>query len=352
MEFDDLNILTNKRVLLLAPNFYSLHTQIIEALEKLGTKVKYLPDICQKHNPYLGSSSFTNLKKLYYNIFNPNKKYLSSYKCIMTEKWDYFLCIDGYSFDPIIVKYLKKTNKDLKSILYLWDSLNYFDFTRHFKYFDKILTFDPEDSRQYNLIYQPLFWTEDNTSQNIDQDLDVSFVGTLHSDRYQITKEIVKECKDLNLKYEIKLIINNTKLSIVDHIRYLYYKKRKTPEAVGMIDEYLAKKGILTDEIITNKPLTDIEIKSLINRSKCILDIAKRNQKGLSNRMIEALGANKKVITTIKQSSEYSLCSHNVQYLNRSKIKLDKEFIQSTSTICRDDIMNLRVDNWIRNLLS
>lgn len=346
------NLLANKRVLLLAPDFYSLHTQIIEALKVLGAEVKYIPDVCQNHNPYFGNSSFPRLKKLYYNIFNPNKKHLSSYDYIINERWDYFLCIDGYSFEPTLIKNLKETNPDIKTVLYLWDSLNYFDFTRYFKYFDKVHTFDPEDSKKYNLIYQPLFWTEDNTPQCQNQDLDISFVGTLHSDRYQIAKKVVSECKKQNLKYEIKLIINNAKLSLLDDIRYRYYKNKRTPAAIGMVDEYLAKKGILSNEIITNKPFTDTEIKSLMNRSKCILDIVKQNQKGLSNRMIEALGSNKKVITTVKQDPENSIGSCNVQYLNRSNIKLDKEFISSTTIARGDDVMNLRIDNWIKHLLS
>lgn len=345
-----------KKVLLLAPPFYSLNDQIRRALEKQCYKVTFIPDLLQKFNPNFSTSSLVALKKIYYNICQPNLRYLNQYLNEINCKYDYFVCINGYSFHPSLLKSLRRVNSSIKAILYLWDGLSFFDFSKIFSFFDSVFTFDYKDAVERNIKYLPLYWIKNEHCGLINDKYDLSFIGTLHSDRFRLIKEIVSQCNELNLRYFIKLVYRERELSLLDSLRYIYYKKRNNPSAIAFIDEYNILQGNVSADYLCNTSFSNKDVESVIEGSRCVLDIELPYQTGLTNRMVSSMGNGKKVITTNKAIRDTPLWDeNNICCIDRKNPVLDNEFISSDyipNPVIVDYLKSLHIDNWIKTLLN
>lgn len=345
-----------KKVLLYAPPFYSLYKQIQEELERQCCEVTFIPDTFQRINPYSSTSSFRSLKRIYYNLYKPNLKYLKQYKNRIENVYDYFICINGFSFHPSILTELRRGNPNIKAVLYLWDSLSFFDFSKSFPYFDSIFSFDYTDAQKGNLKYLPLYWIQNNNAKLFsDIKYGLSFIGTLHTDRLRIIRKIMKQCDELEINYFIKLVYKERRLSLLDPIRYLYYKTKLIPNAIGYVDEYKVLRGNIKEDYICNTPFTSNEVESIMQNSNCILDVELPYQTGLTNRMISSMGNKKKIITTNQAVKDLPFWDkNNICCIERESPMLNKDFICS-GYVPNKEITNylesLRIDNWIKTLL-
>lgn len=347
------NYLFNKRILLLAPPFYSLHTELIDGLRQLGAYVEFIPDEVRAFNPYFGTASFKQIKLILYRLFKPNNRFLKKFSDIISQEWDYFLCIDGYTFEDEIVKILKQHNPNIKTILYLWDSVEFFNFTRNFSSFDNIYSFDIKNCKKYKIKYYPLWWIP-NLQSNGDI-VDFAFVGTMHSDRYQILKKIATLCKDNNLSYNFKLVINGgTSTNFIDKIRYWIYKERKNPSAIGFIDEYNLKTGAEKCDFVYFNKLTSQEVQRTINSSHCVIDIANPLQTGYTNRAINSLAEGKLVATTVEIEDNFISNLPQIIYLDRDDISsFIRKYKERRLKINKESqpLDSLKIDQWLLTIL-
>jgi len=123
---------------------------------------------------------------------------------------------------------------------------------------------------------------------------DVFFVGQLKGREITLSK-LIKEFKDNKITYHFHLVYGN------------HYKNE--------IDNEL--KGCIGDRLMTYKDTLD-----KINRSRCLLDLTQKGQKGLTLRPIEALIYKKKLITdniAIKEEAFYN--SNNIWIIGDSDEK-------------------------------
>ena len=83
---------------------------------------------------------------------------------------------------------LKKKYSTATFILYLWDSLeNNVSLERNIKLFDRCFSFDRFDVKKYDLKYRPLFFGNGFKLRSMQQfKFALSFLGTVHSDRYLV----------------------------------------------------------------------------------------------------------------------------------------------------------------------
>lgn len=338
--------LQGKKILFLGPKFYELTEQVVSEFKKLGADVKYIEDKINSHHPNFYNKSFNKIRNLLYYLC-PNKINIS--KEIIQTNWDIFFCINGWSISDKLIKSLFKYKKPF-SILYLWDSLNYFNFGNNFKYFDKIYTFDPVDANTNNLNYLPLFWVNQNDNRSDEIIYDISFIGTYHTDRYKIIKEIESQCNENNIKYYFKLVLKPQNL-VIQKFKYLYYLFQKNEKANQFKEEYKFITGKLKDNLITKTSFPAAEIAKITSKSKCVLDIVLENQQGYSNRCINSLALNKNVITTIKNiNKDSSYNFSNLYYLDRNNPKLNLNIFNDISKDNNEDnklLNKLKLDNWL-----
>lgn len=347
--------LKGKKVLLWAPSFYALHIQIIEGLKKSGCEVSFIADCLQSYNPNFSTSSFKFLKKIYYSIVNPNVKYIKQYEAELDQKYDLLFVINGYAFDEYLINFLKRKNPNLKSVLYLWDGLAFFDFSNNFQYFDSVFTFDIKDAKDYGVNFLPLFWVKEPFEPTLNLSYDLFFVGTLHSDRCRILDKISKQCEREQIKSFLRLVIRKRILNVIDKLRYLYYKYKKTPNAQGFIDEYLYLKNRKKSSFLTTDILSSQEFYQKMINSKCVLDLELPYQTGVTNRMIAALANHKKIVTTNVYVKEYPFYDQqNINIISREDPYVEKSFVSSEFVKIakiEEYMEGLYINKWLEQIL-
>lgn len=207
------------------------------------------------------------------------------------------------------IEKLRNIHKNLKVYTYMWDSIknkkNAFPLI-HIS--DRFFTFDSNDKMIDNKIkFLALFYINDYrniaTKRN-ELIYDISFIGTVHSDRYTIIKKI----EELNLK------------------TYFY-----SPSKILFFFQKLFKKDFkfIKWEDVSFKSLSKSDVLNVIGKSKSIIDIQHTLQVGLTMRTIEVLGAKKKLFTTNKNLENYDFYNiSNILIINRNKPKLDFDFLK------------------------
>ena len=273
-----MNSLKNKNILLFVPNGRGNYGSAIEIdLLERGAKV-YIYD----ERP-----SQKNLSKIANRLFSKyleplNKKYFSQIiNNLIDIHFDYVLFIRGEVLTKEIMELFKTKLNANKYILYLWDSLKNNDKRKVFDCFDSVMSFDRIDCELYNIKFRPLFFSEsyDQRIHKKTKDIDVLFIGTLHSNRYCFISEIKSKFSTLNLVSYFYLFLQTP---------ILFYKLKF---------KYKCMRSAKIEEVNFNTlPMSAVAEKML--KSKVSLDLQHSSQSGLTMRTIEALGAATKLITT------------------------------------------------------
>ena len=98
-----------------------------------------------------------------------------------------------------------------------------------------------------------------------------------------------------------------------------------------------------------------ISLEEVMNYMECssiLLDIQKENQEGLSFRVFEALGYEKKLITTNKDIVNYDFYNpNNILIIDRENPHIPKTFLNTSySTVSENIIKKYRRESWIQQV--
>ncbi|WP_157351612.1 lipopolysaccharide biosynthesis protein [Aliarcobacter butzleri] len=304
--------LQGKTVLLLAPKFFGYEIEIKKELENLGARVIYF-DERPKNDFFTKVFIRLNLKKL---IKNDIEKYFRNIINFTKDKSiDFLFLVSPETIDVEKIEKLRNIHKNLKVYTYMWDSIenkkNAFPLI-HIS--DRFFTFDSNDKMIDNKIkFLALFYINDYrniaTKRN-ELIYDISFIGTVHSDRYTIIKKIEEQAKEFNLK------------------TYFYFY---SPSKILFFFQKLFKKDfqIIKWNDVSFKSLSKLDVLNVIGKSKSIIDIQHPLQTGLTMRTIEIIGAKKKLFTTNKDVENYDFYNNNnILIINRNEPKLDIDFFK------------------------
>jgi hypothetical protein len=281
--------LTGKQILLIAPIFFGYELEIIKEIERRGAKVDYIAD-----RPF-DKPWQKALNRIAPAILRPHIEILFAQKLALfnTQKYDIIFVIKGLTLSLNMHEELKRLYPTAYKILYMWDSMkNCLAVSQTLQLYDATFSFDPEDAQQYKMKMRPLFFTKGFEQKvKLDNFYDVSFIGTMHSDRYGVLKKIR----------------NNLSPTIKDYW-YLYLQARWV-YFVYKISKSSMRGAIISEFKFT--PADKVEVLNVFKNSKCIVDIEHPKQRGLTMRTFEALGANKKIITTNQQICNYEFYNEN-----------------------------------------
>lgn len=304
--------LQGKTVLLLAPKFFGYELEIKKELENLGAKVIYF-DERPKNDFFTKVFIRLNLKKL---IKNDIEKYFRNIINFTKDKSiDFLFLVSPETIDVEKIEKLRNIHKNLKVYTYMWDSIknkkNAFPLI-HIS--DRFFTFDSNDKMIDNKIkFLALFYIDDYrniaTKRN-ELIYDISFIGTVHSDRYTIIKKIEEQAKEFNLK------------------TYFYFY---SPSKILFFFQKLFKKDFqfIKWNDVSFKSLSKLDVLNVIGKSKSIIDIQHPLQTGLTMRTIEIIGAKKKLFTTNEEVVNYDFYNNNnILIINRNEPKLDIDFFK------------------------
>ena len=324
--------IAGSRILFISPMFFGYEHEIREALEARGALVDWLPDR-PFFSPILRAIT-THFPKLMQ--WRTDQIYRDRLRTFDRENYDIVLVVNGQTLSEAVLRQLKRENQNAKFILYLWDSIaNRSNTLSIIGYFDRILSFDRLDARQYGWIHRPLFYGSQlkNSSPSTTNCIDISFVGTIHSDRYKV--------------------INGIKSSLGPEVNSFWYFYLPAPW-VYLVYRCTNKsmRGSRFKEF-SFKPLSKTQLGEIFQQSRCVIDVEHPGQIGLTMRTIEALGAGKKLITTNSDIKNYDFYNPgNICLVERTAPFVGLDFIQSEYSSPSIDILNrYSLSGWLDDVM-
>jgi hypothetical protein len=304
-----MSLLKNKKVLLIAAQLFNYEKEIHIELENQGAEVTRYDQ--RPANDFLTKVFIRlNLK------FLIKKKIDNYYKNIIQEiseiDYDYIFLVSPEAIDVITLQKIKNIQKKARIFIYMWDSIkNKRQALSLLPLSDKFFTFDSSDIAINNkIIFLPLFYIQDYQNITVEDKplYDIAFIGTIHSDRYKIIKDI----EELAIKNNLTMYSYFYSPS-----RLLFWIKKLTDRNFFFIDE----------KDISYKSLNKENILKIIQNTKSVIDIEHPSQNGLTMRTIEMLGAKRKLLSTNKNIAIYDFFNDsNIYVLDRNNLEIDKDF--------------------------
>lgn len=332
-----------KKVLLISIPFMSLYKDIIGELEKQGYDVTFMADTHMSHNSYDIIKGTPNRIGYYVQAKRHEKfwqRQVRNNPCDLF--FDYLLVIDGFSLvNSGFIELLEKKNPNIKKVLYLFDkTYRNYCFDLNFKYFNKIYTFDIQDSEYYGINLLPIYWVP---SQSRIETIDIFGFGTYMPNRFILFNYVDQLTKGTNLKKYIKIYVKGYSGTCV-------YKIRKVLGRLSYPVE------IYKSPLVTHQTIPPSEFRKLLSESKVILDSHDVVQDGLTARFMWALGSGKKIITTNKAVQNYSFYDEKqIKIFEETNPNVLMDFLQSDYKIDekkRIIVDQYRIDNWVKELLA
>ncbi|MEN5014992.1 hypothetical protein ABEH87_01330 [Erwinia sp. Eh17-17] len=316
-----------KKVLLFCTGFFSYDKIIKKSLEKNGYQVTLFDErafkgVIGKSLVRLGWRKLTQtkIKSYYKNIYDH-----------LSPDYDFLLIVNPECITPESIKLFR--SKCSKVVIYMWDSfLNKPGAKSLIESADKFFTFDPLDAETSNLIFKPLFFSSSyyNLVSYPELKYDISFVGTVHSDRYRIVKFLTKQFNSYVFFYCPGIFIYLYKRFIIKEIKNVKYKD------------------------VSFHSMSEKEVVDVIRNSKAVIDISHPKQRGLTMRTLESLGAQKKIITSNQHVIDYDFYNDSNFLIINDKISpesitsfLRKEYIPTD----QHTYEKYHVDQWVKDFI-
>ncbi|EEC90337.1 hypothetical protein EUBIFOR_01078 [Holdemanella biformis DSM 3989] len=301
------------KLLLIMPKFFNYPQLITEELNRMGYEVDFFDDR-PSTNAWVKAAIRINKKLIQTYI----KRYFDEVmKTVSSKKYDVVFLISGQSlsFSEDMIAHIKEFQPRAKFVLYQWDSQTNFPYIKRVQhFFDKCYSFDRKDTEETpTLNFLPLFYSrvyeELGAKNKKDFKNDFCFIGTAHPKKYKFINMMSEQLKAVYPKQFIYFFFPSP-------IVY-FYRKVMNKELRG------AKYSEFHFEPLTGQKMNDV-----YETSRCVLDSAQAGQFGLTIRVLEALGAKKKLITTNKDIVNYDFYRPENIYVYEGHIDLDNVFFK------------------------
>mgnify|MGYP006876752844 CR=1 FL=1 len=327
--------INSKKILFFSPAFFKYESMIADKMREMGAEVdmydvRSVTGAFQRALLKISPAIFKRRSQKYYeDIIEQNKD----------KDYDYILIVKCDMTPISILEKFRIVYPHAKLCLSLWDSVvNIPEVTKKFQYFDTLHSFDLNDCKKYSVLkFRPLFFGDQFRKENHtgDYKYDISFLGTIHSDRYAVIKQAQKIAEEKELKCYWFLYLQSKFI-------YKFYKLTKK--------EF---KGVPEDVFSFDK-MSASEISAIVDDTRIVLDIQHPKQTGLTMRTIEMVGMNKKLITTNQSIKEYDFfCANNVAVVDRNNVVIPSDFLNSSYSRLPDEVYEkYSLKSWILEVLS
>jgi len=242
-----------------------------------------------------------------FNVFRKiilNKNIKNSYKSqeIIEQveglgEQDFIVVVRPDKLELNTIKSLKKYTKNYYSF--------YFDAISNFPekialipYFDQVFSYENEDVEKYELSFITNYIYDFEVTNHLNSEYKIFNVSSF-DERFQSLENIATYLKKNNISY--KIIVRKEKVD--------------ASEIVTFTEEYV--------------PLN--KVREFLLKADVLLDIQKENQSGLSFRVFESLGYQKKLITTNKDIIHYDFYNpNNIIVVDPKNIQIPKTFFETS----------------------
>lgn len=307
--------LGGKRVLFIAPMFFGYEQLIIGELKAQGAEVDYFND--RPKNDFITKS----LVRIDRRLIAPavNSYYDSIIQSTSVRQYDHILIVRGEAISLERVRRLKRAQPRAKLSLYLWDSMHYNPNAREILgEFDDVFSFDRVDAdSDSRVVFLPLFYgreferSANSTGRRV---YDACFIGTVHTDRYKVLEKVIDALEARGRKVFV----------------YGYYPSKILYRLRSLFDPGFRKFGA---KYVHFSGLKLPEVVDRIAESKAVIDVNRPKQVGLTMRSIEAVGAQRRLITTNTDIVNYDIFTPDgIAVLDRHAPVIEDAFLDSDLT--------------------
>lgn len=322
-------MLKGKNILFIGPKFFGYEIEIKKTLINLGAKVDFYDE--RPKNSFLVRVFIrVNFKFLINDLIE--KYYDTLFDEVKNIRYDYIFVVSPETLNFEKINRLKNLQPNSKFILYMWDSFKNKNSLNIISLFHDVVTFDDSDAKEYKLRFLPLFYIKEYENiQKLDTyKYDLCFTATAHSDRYFIATSIKNQLLNKGFLMFTYFYLPS---KIMYWIRKFFIKKYK----YGNIADF------------SFSSLTQLQIIGIIENSKVVLDINHPLQYGLTSRCIEALGAQRKLVTTNSNIVNYDFYDpNNIYVIDRNKPKINSSFFETEYKLLSNSIyQKYSLENWL-----
>jgi hypothetical protein len=297
-----------RRVLFTAPRFFGLEIEIAAELERRGWRVDYLPD-----RPFESPLMFAATRFLPKLVQGPaNAVKLRMLEDFGATHYDAFLAVNGQTMSAKMMRTLRRQFPRMRTVLYMWDSMeNRAKDPEELEQFDQCFSFDVASARRFGMRHRALFFGPGFAMPPPPRfTYDISFIGTMHSDRYAV--------------------LNQVKSALPPGLRAYWYLFIQAPwvyQAYRFLKP--AMRSASRDEF-RFEPLARRQVQTVFRESASVLDIEHPRQSGLTSRTLETIGARKKLLTTNRSVVDYDFYDHaNICVIDRHRPEIPAGFFDS-----------------------
>jgi len=323
--------LKGKKILLIAPRFFGYEIEIRNEIERRGAQVDWLAD-----RPF-DKPWQTALSRTSPRIVQPwvNRLYRHQLEKLGATYYDVVLVINGQTLALEVLVEIKSSFPNARMVLYMWDSMdNRPNIVQALRYYDITYSFDPVSANQYGMELRPLFFTSGfERPIALTFDYHLSFIGTMHSDRYGVIDQLREQLTSEVIAYE-----------------YLYLQAPWVYWAYRMLKPAMRHASI---EEFQFKAIGKEKVQEIFHHSHAIVDIEHPKQRGLTMRTFETIGANKKLITTNPNIRQYDFFrKENICVIDRKNPVIPTGFWdESYQELPPDLYYKYSLAGWLDNVL-
>jgi len=294
--------------LVIAPRYFGYEQEIVEELRRQGAQVDLLPDRPYE-SPFLKAAI-----RFRPELTHPasDRFFERQVRALAGRDYGLILVIQGESVTARTLRRLRAAFPRARMVFYTWDSLENKPFARaNLDQFDHCLTFDPLDAKRYGMRFRPLFFAPGFERPPRSQfPYDISFVGTVHSDRYSVVKRIAGSLPQATRAHWFLYI----------QAPWLYWVRKLFTSALS---------GASRSEF-SFEPTNKATVQRIFFESKAVVDVEHPKQRGLTMRTIETVGSGTKLVTTNAAVRDYDFFNpHNICVVNRSRPVVDPTFLET-----------------------
>lgn len=323
--------LTGKRILLQVVPYFGYDQVLAQALRARGAVVDMLADRPFQSALLHGVAKIGRAAVL----GHATRLYRRQLAAFGRASYDHVLIVNGQTMSGSFLRELRRDYPTARFAFYIWDSFENKPYAvRELPSYDAAFSFDRRAAERHGISFRPLFFSpEFDLPANQDASIDVSFVGTAHSDRPAVINQI-----DQWLPADIR------------RYWFLYLKAPWVLPYQRAINRHF--RGV-SPTMFSYVPLPRERVRTVFQQSAAFLDVEHDRQTGLTIRTFEALGARKKLLTTNLDIVTYDFYDpSNIRVLDRRQPRFDPAFLKEPG---REISPTLRrrysVDGWIDDVL-
>lgn len=269
----------SKRLLYVGTPFFGYYDHIIDAFERLGLDVDHYND-----RPSENGLVKAALKVRPSLLAGVTERYLARIVAETAARdYDLVLIVNGKVATPDFVRQLRDAHPRARFVLYLWDAVSLYPHVVDLAdEVDAAYSFDDRDCREHpRLRPLPLFHTPDVArvaSSEASVRYDLANVCTVHENRYHVLRKLLPALEKARFSVFSWLYL---------HPLQYAWNLLKVPAFRQVAPGWFRFKSLPVRAWL-----------KVLAESKAVLDINHEAQAGLTIRTIEALGANRRIVTT------------------------------------------------------